>query len=120
MLAVVRPISRFPLIAIALVFLWVTFDGAAAVNPPAISFVRTDMPPWAAIFDSVHKVVYVSVPDLGEVVVISTAQHTVAARIAVPWARGLDLSPDGTRLVVGSGSSVLGGPATSFLTLIDT
>lgn len=78
------------------------------------------MPPAAAVFDSVHKVIYASVPDLGRVIVISAAQHTILASISVPWARGLDLSPDGAYLIVGSGSFELGGPATNFLTTINT
>lgn len=113
-------ISRLNAATFLFVFLCLAVACSATVNPLATSFVRTDMPPAAAVFDPAHKVIYVSVPDLGKVVVVSAPRHTILASIPVPWARGMDLSPDGAYLIVGSGSFELGGPATNFLTIINT
>lgn len=52
--------------------------------------------------------------------VIATATHSITKRISVPGAAGMDLSPDGSLLAVGSGNAVLGGREAEFLTLIDT
>src|ERR1700724_2022841 len=87
---------------------------------PPVSFVRTDMPPAITVFDPGHKVVYVSVPDLSEVIAISTQSHRVTATISIPGALGMDISPDGTTLAVGSGNSDLGGNEAEFITLVDT
>lgn len=94
--------------------------GSSATAPPARSFVRTDAPPVLTLFDPVHRVVYATVPALNELAVISSVQHAITNRIAIPGAFSMDLSPDGTQLLVGSGSDLLGGPEAPMLTLIDT
>jgi DNA-binding beta-propeller fold protein YncE len=94
--------------------------GFSATVPPAHSFVLTDSTPAATLFDPAHNVVYATVPDLNELVVISISQHVITSRIAIPGAYSMDLSPDGTQLLVGSGSSTLGGSEIPVLTLIDT
>ena len=108
--------------AILIFLLQLILGGLAfSTTTPAVrSFVRTDAPPALTIFDSNHKVVYATTPGLNQVIVISSDQHTINARISVPGAFAMDLSPDGTRLVVGSGNSTLGGAEVPMLTLIDT
>ena len=92
----------------------------ASTTPPSHTFVLTDSPPAVSLFDPVHKVIYATVPGLSQLVVISSAQHAITARLPVPGAFSMDLSPDGTQLVVGSGNSTLGGAELPCLTLIDT
>jgi hypothetical protein len=71
---------------------------------PAIrtDFVRTDGTPAAAVYDATHGVVYVSNPQWNRVDVISPTTHQIVNSIPAPSPTGMDLSLDGTHLVVAS------------------
>lgn len=93
-----------------------TIDNAQAsmqvelnVTPPVGSlpairsdFVREDGTPSAAVYDPVHKVVYVSNTQQNRVDVISESTHQIVKSIPVPNPTGMDLSLDGTQLLVTS------------------
>src|SRR5581483_8314739 len=79
------------------------------VTPPvtAIPFVRTDFvridgTPAAAVYDSLHDVVYVSNPQWNRIDVISPSTHKVVNSIPAPSPTGMDLSLDGKHLIVTS------------------
>jgi hypothetical protein len=71
-------------------------------NLPAnrTGFVRTDDTPSSIVYDSVHNLIYAALPDLESVDLIDPVKGQVVRSIPVPEARGLSLSPDGTRIVV--------------------
>jgi len=71
---------------------------------PAIrtDFVREDGTPAAAVYDSVHNVVYASNPEWNRVDVISPSTHQIVNSISAPSPTGMDISLDGTQLVVAS------------------
>lgn len=72
-------------------------------GPPSRStFRRTDMDPTSAVYDSTRKQVFVAVPQLNEVLVYSSADAHKIATIQVPAPNGLDMSADGTKLIVAS------------------
>ncbi|MBZ5661312.1 MAG: hypothetical protein LAO08_12975 [Acidobacteriia bacterium] len=62
-------------------------------------FVRTDGTPTSIVYDPVHRLLYAALPHLGRVDVIDPATSLVVRKIPVPDARGLSLSPDGTRIL---------------------
>jgi DNA-binding beta-propeller fold protein YncE len=66
------------------------------------NYVRTDETPSRAVYDSARKQLFVSVPTLNRVDVISTADARRIASISVPRPVGLDLTPDGSQVVIGS------------------
>jgi hypothetical protein len=81
------------------------------VTPPVGSlpdvrtdFVRTDGTPSAAVFDPVHNVVYASNPQWNRVDVISPSTHQIVKSVSAPSPTGMDLSLDGTRLIVAGNS----------------
>ena len=61
-----------------------------------------DGTPAAAVFDSVHNLVYASNPAWNRVDVISPSTHQIVNSIPAPSPTGMDLSLDGTQLIVGS------------------
>ncbi len=68
---------------------------------------RTDMDPTGVVYDPANKLVFAAVDQTNTVQVYSaTDAHTVAT-IPVAAARGLDISPDGSQLLVGSGTLFL-------------
>jgi len=71
---------------------------------PAIrtDFVREDGTPAAAVYDSVHNVVYASNTQWNRVDVISPSTHQIVKSIPAPSPTGMDMSLDGTQLVVTS------------------
>jgi YVTN family beta-propeller protein len=72
-------------------------------GPPSRStFRRTDMDPTSAVYDSTRKQVFVAVPQLNEVLVYSSVDAHKIATIPVPAPNGLDMSADGTKLIVAS------------------
>ncbi len=82
-----------------------------SVPPPApaatltrTGYILTGGEPDSALYDPVHKLLWVSMPDQGQVLVIDPMQRNVLHRIPVPSAGKMDLSPDGSQIVVGSES----------------
>lgn len=72
-------------------------------GPPSRStFRRTDMEPTSAVYDSIRKQVFVGVPQLNEILVYSSVDAHKIAVIPVPVPNGLDISADGTKLIVAS------------------
>jgi len=71
---------------------------------PAIrtDFVREDATPAAAVYDSVHNVVYASNTQWNRVDVISPSTHQIVNSIPAPGPTGMDMSLDGKHLIVGS------------------
>lgn len=71
---------------------------------PAIrtDFIRTDATPAAAAFDAARGVVYASNPQWNRVDVISPTTHQIIQSISAPAPTGMDMSLDGTQLIVGS------------------
>lgn len=79
-----------------------------ALPPPPVrtlsrtGYILTGGEPQDILYDPAHKLLWVSVPDLGQVLVIDPAQRKVINRLPVPLAGDMDLSLDGTQIVVGS------------------
>ncbi len=71
---------------------------------PAIrtDFVRMDGTPTAAVYDSVHNVVYASNTQWNRVDVISPTTHQIVNSIPAPNPTGMDMSLDGKHLIVTS------------------
>jgi hypothetical protein len=71
---------------------------------PAIrtDFLRTDGTPAAAVYDSVHNVIYSSNPQWNRVDIISATTHQIVGSVPAPSPTGMDMSPDGSQLIVGS------------------
>ncbi|MGA9142548.1 MAG: IPT/TIG domain-containing protein [Candidatus Acidiferrales bacterium] len=81
-----------------------------SVTPPVgtlpqirTDFIRMDGTPVSAVYDSVRQLVYASNPEWNRVDVISPTNRQIVARIPAPSPSGMDLSPDGKQLRVGSG-----------------
>ena len=66
-------------------------------------FVRTDDTSRSAVYDAVHKLIFVAEPRLSRVDVISPDSRKIVKSIPVPGARGLSLTSDHRRVLV-SGS----------------
>lgn len=81
---------------------------AAAVPPiaPADSstgFVYTGDPaPTGVVYDALHNRIFASNLQLNEIDVISPEALTIVARLPVPQPAGLDISADGTTLIIGT------------------
>jgi hypothetical protein len=82
---------------------------ANAGNPPPsrADFVRTDDTPQSAVYDTSHKVVYVSNPNRCTVDVISSTTYQVLKSLPIPSPRGLDISVDGANVYVGTATQAL-------------
>ncbi|HEX8818216.1 MAG TPA: YncE family protein [Terriglobales bacterium] len=81
--------------------------GAAPPLPSRADFVRTDDTPFAAAYDMARKLVYVSNPNIGTVDVISSTTYQLLNSIPIPSPAGLDMSPDGSTVFVGTSSQAL-------------
>ena len=95
--------------------------GAAAVsnllldiNGPAsvgwtnrTDYVWTRATPFSATYDPFHQLIFSSNQTWNRIDVISGATHSVVSQIPVRDPRGVDLSPDGTRVWVATGSQVM-------------
>jgi hypothetical protein len=73
------------------------------------AFVRTDYQPESIVYDAQHKVLFAS--EGGGVDIIDPYARTIIQSIPVRSVRGMDISPDGSQIVVGSNAG--------FLTFID-
>lgn len=91
----------------------------SAPGPVRTTFVRTDMDPLHALYDPIRKQVFVSIPQLNEVKVFSGADARLLARLALPRPLGLELAPDGSRVIVGTGTNILGITGVEFVHVID-
>lgn len=71
---------------------------------PAVrtDFVRMDGTPPAAVYDSVHNVVYASNTQWNRVDVISPTNHQIVKSVPAPSPTGMDISLDGKHLIVTS------------------
>lgn len=80
---------------------------ALPVNPVPLrtTFRRTDADPTGAVYDPGRKLVYVAVDGLNEVVVFSAVDAHTVATIPVAQANQVDLTADGTQLIVGTRTS---------------
>lgn len=70
--------------------------------PIRTDFVRMDGTPSAAVYDPVHQVVYASNPQWNRVDVISPVTHQIVNSVPAPNPTGMDMSLDGTQLIVAS------------------
>ena len=66
------------------------------------TFRRTDEDPFSAVYDSLRKQVFVAVPGINEVRVYSSVDAHEIAAIPVPSPNGVDMSADGTQVIVAS------------------
>jgi hypothetical protein len=79
--------------------------GSTGFSPPPIYpgnrtvLVRTGDTPSSAVYDSVHKIVFASEPDLGLVDAISVPGAQIVARIPVPGVQALGISADNTQIL---------------------
>ena len=87
---------------------------------PAIrtDFVREDGTPAAAVYDSVHNVVYASNTQWNRVHVISPSTHQIVKSIPAPSPTGMDMSLDGTHLIVTSNVNQIVSIDTSSLAVV--
>jgi hypothetical protein len=88
-------------------------------TPGPTSFVYTGEVPPAAIYDSLHNVIFVSNHQLAEIDVISPNTLAILARIPVSQPRGLDLTADNSTLIVGTDTHFFYRIDTSSLCVID-
>jgi IPT/TIG domain len=79
-------------------------------------FVSTAGTPYAAAYDATHNLIFSSNPDWNRVDVISNATHKLVKSIPVLSPQGLDITPDNSRVWVGTGSQRIYAIDTSQLT----
>ena len=63
---------------------------------------RTDSDPTGVVYDPVHKLVFAAVQQANSLQVYSSATAQSVATIPMIAPRGLDITPDGSRILVGS------------------
>lgn len=63
---------------------------------------RTDMDPTGVVYDPVHKLVFAAVQQTNSLQVYSSADAHSVATIPIAVPRQLDITPDGSRILVGS------------------
>ncbi|MFZ3265814.1 MAG: IPT/TIG domain-containing protein [Terriglobales bacterium] len=80
----------------------ITNPAPACAGPSRSTTRRTDMDPTGVVYDPVHKLVFAAVDQTNSVEVYSASDAHTVASIPIPAARGLDISPDGSRILVGS------------------
>lgn len=98
---------------------------ALTVTPPVgtlpsirTDFVREDGTPAAAVFDRVHNLVYASNTQWNRVDVISPTTHQILSSIPAPSPTGMDMSLDGTHLIVTSNVQQIVSVDTSSLQVV--
>jgi hypothetical protein len=118
--------SSYPLLTLFSLFVLTACGGGGSSGsqggtppPPPLpaltsrsTFRRTDMNPRGVVYDPSHKLVFVTVPQLNEVVVYSSTNAGTVAAIPVPDPSGIDITADASRVIVGTN--------TRFFWLIDT
>ncbi len=83
-------------------FLNITDPAPACTSLSRTTTRRTDMDPTGVVYDPVHKLVFAAVDQTNSVQVYSSTDAHTVATIPIPAARGLDITPDGSRILVGS------------------
>jgi hypothetical protein len=77
---------------------------AAAVQPPAgrTSYILTGQTPESMVYDRAHKIIYAANSALNQVLLIDATRQAVIKTIPVGEPGGMDISPDGSQVVVGT------------------
>jgi DNA-binding beta-propeller fold protein YncE len=83
----------------------VTNLSPTTASPTRSTMIRTDMDPTGAVYDQARKLLFVTVSQLNEVLVYSTLDGSLRAKLSVTAPRGVDESLDGTEVFVGGGGS---------------
>jgi YVTN family beta-propeller protein len=78
------------------------------------NFVQTNDNPAGAVYDSARKLVFATLPDLNEVVVLSSTNQQLVATIPVEQPGAIDESADGSTVFVGSLSKIFTLSPTSY------
>jgi YVTN family beta-propeller protein len=101
--------------------LLVAVSGVAQQTALPRSFVLTDMEPYGVIVDAERNQLFVSIAELNRIDVYSLDTHVLTDRIAISSPAAMDLTLDGSRLIVGSGGKVnlYAFSGTQFLSVID-
>jgi hypothetical protein len=68
-------------------------------------YVSTESSPVAAVYDSVHQLIFSSNPSWNRVNVISATTHAILRTIPIRDSRGIDISQDNSRVWVGTGGN---------------
>jgi hypothetical protein len=106
-----QPVSNVPVsiagvvgadVNVATLSLNVTDPFPTSTAPSRTTFRSTDMDPTGVVYDPIHKLVFVAVVQLNEVVVYSSVDAHTVATISVPEPDGVDITADGTQVIVGS------------------
>ena len=74
--------------------------------------------PNSAVYDKAHNLIFASNPSWNRVAVISNQTHAMVKSIPVPDSRSVDISPDGSRVWVGTGGHQVYEINTSTLTAV--
>jgi hypothetical protein len=93
--------------AVLTVPLSVTNSSPTTASPTRSTIIRTDMDPTGAVYDQARKLLFVTVSQLNEVLVYSTLDGSLRAKLSVTAPRGIDESVDGTQVFVGGGGSTV-------------
>jgi len=78
------------------------------------NFVQTDDNPAGVVYDSARKLVFATLPDLNEVVVLSSTNQQLVATIPAEQPGAIDESADGSTVFVGSLAKIFTVDPTSF------
>ena len=71
------------------------------------AYTSTRATPYGAVYDPAHQLIYSSNPTWSRIDVISDSTHAVVKTIPLRDSRGMDISPDGTKVWVATGSQVM-------------
>ncbi len=79
-------------------------SGPAIPLPAAgrTSYILTGQIPESIVYDRAHKILYAAIPGLNQVLLIDATRQTVIKTLSVGTPGGMDISPDGSQIVVGS------------------
>lgn len=116
-----QPLTNFPITvtatdnsgnsSVATLSLTVSIPFASSSAPTRTTFAPVDGASNGAVLDAARNLLFVTVEGANEVLVLSSVDAHQVAKIPVLAPRGIDETPDGTQVVVGSA-----GP---FITIID-
>lgn len=73
-----------------------------SLPPIRTDLIREDGTPAAAVYDSVHSLIYVSNTNWNRVDVVSQSSHQITTSVSAPSPTGMAMSLDGKHLIVGS------------------
>lgn len=119
-----QPVSNLPMFitasdnsgdtSTAILNVTVTSPFPAITAATRSNYVRTDDDPGGAVYDSARKLVFVTLPDLNEVVVLSSTDQHLIATVPVEQPGAIDESADGSTVFVGSLSKIFTLDPTSY------